>query len=767
MIFFHCNFRSLREEIAQKLQEDVTLELTELNLPYSCQTLYGAIADFINPDHPPKALIISGLELVKDLKRVLTSANKARDQFRQDFSFPIVLWVTDKILYHLGRIANDLNTWAGASICFELSPEQLISLLRQEAHKAFSNNLNLTGKHFDELEYIYQGLQKLEPQLTPEEKAIFIFLYGLVNYQKNKLDAAIDNYHTSLNFWQENNRGFEAGIICVKIAKAYDKKAEELRARNQEFWQESKKYLQLSLAYFESINNQDLVASAISQLGIFLRRLQAWDDLENLGKKGLGLHFNYNGTTLQLPQSYGFLAEVALHKQAWEKVEELAQLALAILNIFEAPEKEKGLYLLLLAQSQTHLNQVEKAILNLETAKKITEPQDHVELYLSILAELKTLYFTEKQYLKAFNIKLEQQKIKSKFRLQAFIGVGRLQPPEQFLHPGLEVWEKTDEILEDIVTASGRSQDVKNLLERVTRPDCKLTIIYGQSGVGKSSLVQAGLVPALKLISVESRDVIPVLVQSYHDWLQDSSLALIQVIQEVIGVNLAVNIQSGNDLIEEFKKNEHRNFYTVLIFDQFEEFFFAHKDLGDLSLFYQFFSAILQIPYLKVILSLREDYLHYLLDCNRKINLSAIDNDILNKKNLYYIGNFAKIDAKKLIKTLTERSQVYLEPALVDQLIEDLGGIVEEVRPIELQIVGTQLEVNKIFTLKDYQQLGNNAKDKLVENFLKEVIYDCGEENKEIAELILYLLTDENNTRPLKTKEELTEIGGIICRNSI
>ena len=430
---------------------------------------------------------------------------------------------------------------------------------------------------------------------------------------------------------------------------------------------------------------------------------------------------------------------------------------MAILNIFEAPEKEQGLYLLLLAQSQAHFNQVERAIFNLETAKKITEPQENVELYLSILAELKKLYFADKQYLKAFNIKLEQQKIKSKFRLQAFIGVGRLQPPEQFLHPGLDVWEKTDEILEDIVTTSGRSQDVKNLLERVTRPDHKLTIIYGQSGVGKSSLVQAGLVPALKLISIESRDVIPVLVQSYHDWLQDSSLALIQVIEEVTGVHLSVNIQSQNDLIEQLKKNEPRNLYTVLIFDQFEEFFFLHKNLGNCDQFYHFFSVILQIPYLKVILSLREDYLHYLLDCNRKINLSAIDNDILNKKNLYYIGNFSKSDAKNLIKSLTERSQVDLEPALVDQLIEDLGGILEEVRPIELQIVGTQLEFNKIFSLKDYQLLGNNAKEKLVENFLQEVISDCGEENKEIAELILYLLTDENNTRPLKTKEELTE----------
>jgi len=38
---------------------------------------------------------------------------------------------------------------------------------------------------------------------------------------------------------------------------------------------------------------------------------------------------------------------------------------------------------------------------------------------------------------------------------------------------------------------------------------------------------------------------------------------------------------------------------------------------------------------------------------------------------------------------------------------------------------------------------------------LEEVVEDCGAENKQAAELVLYLLTDEKGTRPLKTRAEL------------
>ena len=369
---------------------------------------------------------------------------------------------------------------------------------------------------------------------------------------------------------------------------------------------------------------------------------------------------------------------------------------------------------------------------------------------------MRTLYFEQSEYLKAFHIKLEQQAVKSKYGLQAFIGASRLQSPQQIIDMGLESGKSKAEIVEEIEAASGRSHDIKEISQRIRLPACKLTIVHGQSGVGKSSIIQAWLVPALQLTTFEARDILPILLQSYHDWVRDCGECLKTGIEQLKAVNLSEAIDTPTAILKQLRLNQDRNLLTVLIFDQFEEFFFAYRDPIGRQKLYDFLAECLnQISDLKIILSLREDYLFYLLEFNRATNLSIIDNDILTKKNCYYLGNFSISDAKAIVQTLTKGSQFYLDDDLANALVADLAGEVGEVRPIELQIVGMQLEKRQITRLSEYQQLGSQAKLKLVNEFLDEVIADCGKENKDIAKLVLYLLTDENNTRPQKNFAEL------------
>ncbi len=161
----------------------------------------------------------------------------------------------------------------------------------------------------------------------------------------------------------------------------------------------------------------------------------------------------------------------------------------------------------------------------------------------------------------------------------------------------------------------------------------------------------------------------------------------------------------------------------------------------------------LNVLSLKVILSLRVDYIHYLLECNDLPSLKIIGNDILSNNVLYKLGNFSHDDAKSIIQRLTENTSFRLEPALVEQLVEDLAAELGEVRPIELQVVGAQLQTENITTLAEYQQRG--TKEQLVKRYLDEVVEDCGVENQQMAELLMYLLTDDKGTRPLKTRAEL------------
>ncbi|MEG4631842.1 ATP-binding protein [Microcoleus sp. AR_TQ3_B6] len=769
-----CNYASLRSAMLDKLRDRSTVEYQELVLEPATKTLYQTILNAVQ-EQPPKALIIVGIESVVAIDDLLAGANRARDQFKQDFAFPLILWVTDAVLSKFSRSASDLKSWAPPPIQFTMPPDDLMNLLWQKAEQAFANAENFKLDDC-KIESLRNDLSSLGETLNPELHASWLFIGGLVAFHKSLIDLALEHYQQSLTFWQQNQQWERQGIVCQKIAQAYNRKAELHRAGNQDYWREARKYLQQSLESFEQAQRNDLAAKCISELGEVLRLLQAWEELQTLAVKALEMHEIY-GTPSQVAEDYGFLAEVALQQSQWEKACESAKLALSVLAQAGINKKETGLYLLLLAKAQRNLIPCStvnppqpplakggsesvfsplEIIETLTQAKEITQPQDDVQLYLRILEELRTLYFEQSEYLKAFHIKLEQQAVKSKYRLQAFIGASRLQSPQQIIDIGLESGKSKAEIIEEIEAASGRSHDIKELSKRIRIPACKLTIVHGQSGVGKSSIIQAWLVPALQLTTFEARDILPILLQSYHDWVRDCGESLKAGIEQLKAVNLSGAIDTPTAILEQLRLNQDRNLLTVLIFDQFEEFFFAYRDPIARQELYDFLAECLnQISELKIIFSLREDYLFYLLEFNRATNLYIIDNDILTKKICYYLGNFSISDAKAIVQTLTKGSQFYLDDDLVNALVADLAGEVGEVRPIELQIVGLQLEKRQITRLSEYQQLGSQAKVKLVEEFLDEVIADCGKENQNIAKVVLYLLTDENNTRPQKNFAEL------------
>ncbi len=194
----------------------------------------------------------------------------------------------------------------------------------------------------------------------------------------------------------------------------------------------------------------------------------------------------------------------------------------------------------------------------------------------------------------------------------------------------------------------------------------------------------------------------------------------------------------------------------VLIFDQFEDFFYEHSEIEDRRDLYAFLRDCLDLPYVKVVLSLREDFLHYLLEWDRNADLSTIDNDILSKEIRYYLGNLTPKAAENLIRYLTQSAASELEEGLITALVDDLVTQAGDVRPIELQLVGAQLQRESITTLAAYQDLGRSPKNQLLKNFVSSVVHDCGPENSGIAQAVLYLLSEGNN-RPLKSYLELEE----------
>ncbi|MBX9259103.1 hypothetical protein H1Q63_35155 [Desmonostoc muscorum CCALA 125] len=811
LILARCNSAKLRSHLVERLRSLCTIEIREIVLDSSVSTLYTTIQTELNQDHP-EVLMLYGLDSVIALDQLLTGANQVREEFRKNFNFPLVWWITDEVLQKLIRLAPDFYSWT-TTVEFTSATNELIHLIQQTADQIFNKildvgagifidniafNLEIGSPVRAELESAWKYLQNRGANLDPELESSLEFVLGRAidsspehSKQHFERSLALLQQHTSQQSeisinatsttgdvvfpgnsssdLSQNQKLIERqGCLFYCLSLWWYTDAQRHPDRCNQSYSRAKDYVQQGIEIFKRAKRPELVAKFINGLADILKRLQQWDELETVAKEAVNLHQTYPDL-LRLARAYGFLAEVALSKSAWTEAKQLAQKAQRILknaqldtsipaslersaNLDWALSYHQGWYLLSLARAQRGLEQLQESIDTLKIAKVNTKPEYDPQLYILILEELRNGYFKQGEYLSAFQIKQEQRSIEQRFGLRAFIGADRLRSRQQVTNPVLALRDSQETIPQEIA-ASGRKGDVNRLIERIGRNDHKLTVIYGQSGVGKSSILQAGLIPALKQQSIGTRDVLPVLQRVYTNWIQGNGIALTEALKAIKNLNLPLTLDSTDAIVEQLQKNADQNLLSVLIFDQFEEFFFICKEPKQRKIFYNFLQECLKIPYVKCVLSLREDYIHYLLECNRLVNLDAISNNILDKGILYYLGNLSRVDSKSLIETLTEKAQINLERSLIDRLVDDLAAELGEVRPIELQVVGAQLQTELITTLTQYQERG--PKEVLVQRYLEEVIQDCGDENKRTAQLVLYLLTDENNTRPLKTRPDL------------
>ncbi|WP_341531803.1 ribosome assembly protein 4 (plasmid) [Nostoc sp. UHCC 0302] len=758
LIWARCNYSDLRTRLIARLSEICKIKIQVLQLKESEKTLYTAIRSELQSD--TQALMIVGWESLQDLPQMLTSANQVREEFRKNLSIPVVVWISEEIHHTIMEIAPDLESW-GTSRSFAIAQPDLAQFIKQLADEYFDSKPSINDYSILELEL--EAAQRELRSSDNETEANLAPVLGFVKQTNKKIDEALKYYQKARAIWQQLNNTQRQGKILGEIAYCYYLKASKIKDTAHGDWQATRQYTQEYIAFINEANRQDLAASSIAKFGNILRDLKEWEQLKKLAQQALEVH-QANNQPIELALDYGFLAQVALAQSHWSEAKELAQKALDVLPGNSSAEvipdllqesvelHDPSFYKYILAQAEYELGLTQQAIANLEAARDVSSPIKDLQLHLDILSYLQRVYCEQKEYLKAYNIKQQQRSVEQQFGLRAFIGAGRLQSTKL----AQVALNKTDiqESIAPEIAASGRLLDIERLVERLGRHDHKLIVIHGQSGVGKSSLVNAGLVPALKNKSVGIQDYLPVAMRVYTNWVEELGRSLQQAFHERRGAGNEQVLELEVDaLIAQLRENEQHNLRTVLIFDQFEEFFFVYTQLHHRQQFFEFLGECLNILSVKIILSLRVDYLHYLLECNDLSNMAIIGKDILSSNVLYKLGNFSSADTKSIIQRLIKTTSFNLECALIEQIVQDLAVELSEVRPIELQIVGSQLQTENITTLAEYQQRG--TKEELVKRYLAEVVNDCGVENQQIAEFLLYLLTDEKGTRPLKTRVEI------------
>ncbi|MEM8639758.1 MAG: AAA family ATPase, partial [Cyanobacteria bacterium P01_G01_bin.54] len=529
---------------------------------------------------------------------------------------------------------------------------------------------------------------------------------------------------------------------------------------------------------------EGLLARFINALGDALLATQQWDELATLAQEALELHQTHPDPFKQA-RAYGFLAEVALAREDWRAAQQQTEAALQTLPKQETPTEpdftyiqafNRAAYRWTLAKAQRGQGQATQSLTTLEDALKETRPQYELDLYVQILRDLQRGYWARRDYVQAYRYKRQRRDVETEFGLRAFLGAGRIRPQQQEQLPGQGAQRKV--ALE--IEVSGRLTDVERLLERVGDTGSKVTVLYGPSGVGKSSLVTGGLMPRLwdYRVGTESERVLPLYLRTYQDWLGVLAQTVMAALEELdldpspassgtqirlLDSPLTKGAATAGDraippnaaaIIAELRNCiEQRRLRPVLVLDQFEEFFFVYPDRPERDAFFEFLGQCLSLLPFKVIFTIRVEYIYQLLS---RPGLDCIDGEILSNKVRYYLNYFSLEQAQTVVEDLTQRTQLDWQPGLQAAMITDLAQGYPLLQPIELQIVGAQMQQEGIETVAQYEQAG--SKDALVQRYFTGVIRDCGPENEQVAGLVLFGLTNEQGQRPLKTGMELAEL---------
>jgi formylglycine-generating enzyme required for sulfatase activity len=290
----------------------------------------------------------------------------------------------------------------------------------------------------------------------------------------------------------------------------------------------------------------------------------------------------------------------------------------------------------------------------------------------------------------------------------------------------------------------GRDEEADALQNQIM--DHKLTVLFGQSGVGKTSLINAGVIPRLE-------------EKGY------TSLYLRALREPAASIKSSLSGQHAtspsSDLYSFLERTLPSESHLVIFLDQFEEFF-VRLGKATRAAFAEELAACLESDLdLRFVLSLRDDYLA------RLHGLSAhLPGDPL--MNRFCLEN---LNVEKARLAITEPAQAFklrYGDELLATLLDDLEQE-ESVKPPELQIVCHKLYQNLVdsgkwvegsgrsglFTLESYKELG--GAEGILVNYLNDALTELPDDAaRERAWGVLRSMITVGETRVTLTTQEMT-----------
>jgi hypothetical protein len=285
----------------------------------------------------------------------------------------------------------------------------------------------------------------------------------------------------------------------------------------------------------------------------------------------------------------------------------------------------------------------------------------------------------------------------------------------------------------------GREEERDILIDKLIAN--KLTLLFAATGVGKSSLLRAGVIPALKHKKKEGLDVV-----YYCDWVSDP---LVHLKKETVAVLQAQNKIAGDyPLYRETEDISLKKFFRlaaafaseplVVILDQFEEFFQYRRYKENFIKFIAEFSECVNDRERQVVflVSMREDF--------------ALELNVFKKylptmlfENYYRLEKLNAAKAGEAIVKPVERFGFQYEEKLLEALLKDLAQREKEAQwgaspaalvqdaPAYVELSYLQIVCSRLWEA-DRQNPERKIRDENTDSYNEEKLKDWNKRLKEV-----------------------------------
>jgi WD40 repeat protein len=261
----------------------------------------------------------------------------------------------------------------------------------------------------------------------------------------------------------------------------------------------------------------------------------------------------------------------------------------------------------------------------------------------------------------------------------------------------------------------------------------QLTVVLGASGLGKSSLVKAGLIPELKK-SQYWRILPPIRTEqspfyALNNALEKANFPILEIVCQIDSATSRSTSQESHDTLwyKQFVDNlstnltawvkKYPDFKLLLVIDQFEELVTGNLDKQEREMFLEGLAIMLDkfLDCLRVVVTLRDDFEYRFSNSALEKYWEAAKFDRLSKTTM------TREELREIIVEPARAKVLDFEPpSLVDELIDEVmlmpGGLpllsftLSELYLKYIEGVREGKRNNRAMTKADYHELGGVAK---------------------------------------------------------